>query len=60
MGGAGLLGSVEWVETHRGSCNNTPLPAELHGVSDFDPGGTQDLQTLINDVAKDIQDPKPK
>ena len=26
----------------------------------LDPGGTQDLQTLISDVAKDIQDPETK
>ena len=57
----GLLGSVEWVETH-------VLELQQHAVayinSDtnergyLEAGGTQDLQGFLSGVAKDIQDPE--
>jgi len=57
----GLLGSVEWVETHRQELQQHAI-AYLNSDGNergfLDPGGTQDLQTLISDVAKDIQDPE--
>ena len=59
----GLLGSVEWVETHRQELQQHAI-AYLNSDGNergfLDPGGTQDLQTLISDVAKDIQDPETK
>jgi N-acetylated-alpha-linked acidic dipeptidase len=57
----GLLGSTEWVETHREDL-------QKHGVayvnSDgnergfFDAGGSHDLERLINDIAREITDPE--
>jgi N-acetylated-alpha-linked acidic dipeptidase len=57
----GLLGSTEWVETHREEL-------QKHGVvyvnSDgnergfFDAGGSHDLERLINDIAREITDPE--
>ena len=59
----GLLGSVEWVETHREELQKHAV-AYLNSDSNergfFFPGGTQDLQTFISDVARDIQDPETK
>ena len=59
----GLLGSVEWVETHREELQQHAV-AYLNSDSNergfMTPGGTQDLQALISEVAKDIQDPETK
>jgi N-acetylated-alpha-linked acidic dipeptidase len=59
----GLLGSVEWVETHRDELQKHAV-AYLNSDSNergfFFPGGTQDLQTFISDVARDITDPESK
>ncbi len=57
----GLLGSVEWVEDH---LDELKAHAVAYVNSDgnergfFFPGGTQDLQTFISGVARDIQDPE--
>jgi N-acetylated-alpha-linked acidic dipeptidase len=59
----GLLGSVEWVETHRQELQQHAvayLNSDGNERGFLDPGGTQDLQALISDVAKDIQDPETK
>ncbi|HEX3351905.1 MAG TPA: transferrin receptor-like dimerization domain-containing protein [Terriglobales bacterium] len=57
----GLLGSVEWVETHLEELKKHAV-AYLNSDSNergyFFPGGTQDLQTFISGVARDIQDPE--
>jgi N-acetylated-alpha-linked acidic dipeptidase len=59
----GLLGSVEWVETHLAELKTH---AALYINSDgndrgfFYPGGTQDLQSFISGVARDIQDPETR
>ena len=57
----GLLGSVEWVETHVDELQKHAV-AYINSDSNergfFDPGGTQDLQTVISNVARDIQDPE--
>ena len=57
----GLLGSVEWVETHVDELQKRAV-AYINSDSNergfFDPGGTQDLQTVISNVARDIQDPE--
>jgi N-acetylated-alpha-linked acidic dipeptidase len=59
----GLLGSVEWVETHLDELKKHAVAyinsdGNERGV--FDPGGTQDLQSLISGVARDIQDPETR
>lgn len=59
----GLLGSVEWVETHRDELQKRAI-AYINSDSNergfMDPGGTQDLQSFISDVARDIQDPETR
>ena len=57
----GLLGSVEWVETHVDELQKHAV-AYINSDSNergfFSVGGTQDLQALISGVARDIQDPE--
>ena len=57
----GLLGSVEWVETHLDELQKHAV-AYINSDSNergyFFPGGTQDLQRFISGVARDIQDPE--
>jgi N-acetylated-alpha-linked acidic dipeptidase len=59
----GLLGSVEWVETHREELQQHAvayLNSDGNERGFMMPGGTQDLQAVISEVAKDIQDPETK
>jgi N-acetylated-alpha-linked acidic dipeptidase len=57
----GLLGSVEWVETH---VNELQKHAVAYINSDssergyFSAGGTQDLQSFVSAVARNIDDPE--
>jgi N-acetylated-alpha-linked acidic dipeptidase len=57
----GLLGSVEWVEAH---VDELKTHAVAYINSDTNergflfPGGTQDLQSFISGVSRDIQDPE--
>jgi N-acetylated-alpha-linked acidic dipeptidase len=57
----GLLGSVEWVETH---VEELQKHAIVYINSDSNqrgyllPGGTQDLQNFISGVARDVDDPE--
>jgi N-acetylated-alpha-linked acidic dipeptidase len=59
----GLLGSVEWVEAH---VDELKAHAVAYVNSDGNdrgflfPGGTQDLQTFISGVARDVQDPETR
>lgn len=57
----GLLGSVEWVEDHLDELK-THAVAYLNSDGNergfLFPGGTQDLQSFISGVARDIQDPE--
>jgi len=59
----GLLGSVEWVETH---VDELKQHAVIYINSDSNqrgymlPGGTQDLQNFISGVARDVADPEAK
>src|SRR5262249_27290665 len=59
----GLLGSVEWVETH---LDELRKHAVMYVNSDGNErgflgvGGTQDLQTVVSSVGHDIQDPEKK
>ena len=57
----GLLGSTEWVETHDDELQKHAVAyinSDSNGRGFFRAGGTHDLQHLINDVARDIQDPE--
>jgi N-acetylated-alpha-linked acidic dipeptidase len=57
----GLLGSVEWVETHLDQLQKHAvayLNSDTNKRGFMLPGGTQDLQSLISAVARDIQDPE--
>jgi N-acetylated-alpha-linked acidic dipeptidase len=57
----GLLGSTEWVETHRDELQKRAVAYINSDGNDrgfFHAGGTHDLQRLINDVTRDIQDPE--
>ena len=57
----GLLGSVEWVETH---VNELKKHAVAYINSDSNErgylfaGGTQDLQSFVSSVARDVEDPE--
>src|SRR5437764_13028030 len=57
----GLLGSVEWVETHVDDLKNHAV-AYINSDSNergfLESGGTQDLQSFVSSVARDILDPE--
>jgi len=57
----GLLGSVEWVETHLDELKKHAV-AYINSDSNergfLGAGGTQDLQSFISSVARDIRDPE--
>ncbi len=57
----GLLGSVEWVETHVNELRKHAI-AYINSDSNergyFFAGGTQDLQSFISGVARGVQDPE--
>jgi N-acetylated-alpha-linked acidic dipeptidase len=57
----GLLGSVEWVETHVNELKDHAVAYINSDGNDrgyFSPGGTQDLQNFISTVAREIKDPE--
>jgi N-acetylated-alpha-linked acidic dipeptidase len=57
----GLLGSVEWVETHLKELQEHAVAyinSDTNERGYFYPGGTQDLQSFISSVARDVQDPE--
>ena len=57
----GLLGSVEWVETHVEELRKhavTYINSDSSSRGFLSAGGTQDLQALVGDVAHDITDPE--
>src|SRR5581483_10480841 len=59
----GLLGSVEWVETHVADLKKHAVAyinSDTNERGFLDAGGTQDLQRFISNVARDIQDPETK
>jgi N-acetylated-alpha-linked acidic dipeptidase len=59
----GLLGSVEWVEAHVGELKQHAVAyinSDTNERGFMFPGGTQDLQTFISGVARDIQDPETR
>jgi N-acetylated-alpha-linked acidic dipeptidase len=59
----GLLGSVEWVERHVGELRQHAVAyinSDTNERGFLLPGGTQDLETLISAVARDIPDPETR
>jgi N-acetylated-alpha-linked acidic dipeptidase len=59
----GLLGSVEWVETHLQELKAHAvayLNSDGNGRGYLMPGGTQDLASFISGVARDVRDPETK
>jgi N-acetylated-alpha-linked acidic dipeptidase len=59
----GLLGSVEWVETHLQELKAHAVAyvnSDSNGRGFMFPGGTQDLGSFISGVARDIADPETK
>jgi len=57
----GLLGSVEWVETHLEELQKHAVAyinSDSNSRGYLYPGGTQDLQNFISGVARDVEDPE--
>ncbi len=57
----GLLGSVEWVETHLAELQQHAVAyinSDDNQRGYLSPGGTQDLQSLISAVAHEVKDPE--
>ncbi|MDP9064376.1 MAG: M28 family peptidase [Pseudomonadota bacterium] len=57
----GLLGSVEWVETHLEEVQKHAVAyinSDTNERGFLSAGGTQDLQELISGVARDVSDPE--
>jgi N-acetylated-alpha-linked acidic dipeptidase len=57
----GLLGSVEWVETHLEDLQKHAVAyinSDTNERGFLNAGGTQDLQTFISNVARDVADPE--
>jgi N-acetylated-alpha-linked acidic dipeptidase len=57
----GLLGSVEWVETHLEDLKKHAvvyINSDSNGRGFMLPGGTQDLESFISGVARSIDDPE--
>jgi N-acetylated-alpha-linked acidic dipeptidase len=57
----GLLGSVEWVETHLTELQQHAVAyinSDSNDRGHFEAGGTQDLQEVISGVTRNIQDPE--
>jgi N-acetylated-alpha-linked acidic dipeptidase len=59
----GLLGSTEWVETHVDELKGRAVAyinSDSNGRGFLFTGGTQDLESFISGVARDVQDPETK
>jgi N-acetylated-alpha-linked acidic dipeptidase len=57
----GLLGSVEWVETHLDELRNHAviyINSDTNERGYLFAGGTQDLQNFVSGVARDVKDPE--
>ena len=57
----GLLGSTEWVETHNAELKAHAVAyfnSDSNGRGYWHAGGTHDLESFINDVARDVTDPE--
>lgn len=59
----GLIGSTEWVETHASELSSKAVAYLNSGITTqglFAASGSHVLETLINEVAKQVEDPKLK
>ncbi len=59
----GLLGSVEWLETHAAELRQHAVAyinSDTNGRGFLGADGSHTLEKLINDVARDVQDPETK
>src|SRR5271170_4726451 len=59
----GLLGSVEWLETHAAELRQHAVAyinSDTNGRGFFGAEGAHSLEKLANDVARDVQDPETK
>jgi N-acetylated-alpha-linked acidic dipeptidase len=59
----GLLGSVEWVETHAADLRRNAVAyinSDTNGRGFLGADGAHSLEKLANDVARDVQDPETK
>ncbi len=59
----GLLGSVEWVETHAAELRRNTVAyinSDTNGRGFLGADGAHTLEKLVNDVAHDVQDPETK
>jgi N-acetylated-alpha-linked acidic dipeptidase len=57
----GLLGSTEWVEAHADEVRQKAilyLNSDSNGRGFLSAGGSHTLQRLVNEVARDVQDPQ--
>jgi N-acetylated-alpha-linked acidic dipeptidase len=57
----GLLGSTEWVETHADELKEKAvayLNTDTTGKGELGFGGSHSMERFVNDVARDIKDPK--
>jgi N-acetylated-alpha-linked acidic dipeptidase len=59
----GLLGSVEWLETHAAELRNNAVAyinSDTNSRGFLDLEGSHTLEKLANEVARDVQDPETK
>jgi N-acetylated-alpha-linked acidic dipeptidase len=59
----GLLGSVEWAETHAAELRQHAVAyinSDTNGRGFLEADGAHTLEKLVNDVARDVQDPETK
>jgi N-acetylated-alpha-linked acidic dipeptidase len=59
----GLLGSTEWVETHRDELKQKAVVyvnTDSNSRGFFDAQGSQTLEKFLNQVTRDVQDPQKK
>jgi N-acetylated-alpha-linked acidic dipeptidase len=59
----GLLGSVEWLETHAAELRQHAVAyinSDTNGRGFLGADGSHTLEKLVNDVARDVQDPETK
>jgi N-acetylated-alpha-linked acidic dipeptidase len=59
----GLLGSTEWAETHADELREHAavyINSDSNGRGFLDVGGSHTLETLVNQVARDVTDPEKK
>lgn len=59
----GLLGSVEWAETHADELRKNAVAyinSDTNGRGVLGAEGSHTLEKLVNDIARDVQDPETK